>query len=207
MQRVNRPGIPVDMQEIFPEKIGHYEIVKSLGKGGMGEVFLAFDPLCKRTVALKCIRQDLSKYEVIKERFLREAHVAAQLNHPSIIPIFSIETGGLEVFYTMPFVEGQTLKEILKEASSQEKEGEAGHPIGSSTLALTRIFLSVCQAIAYTHAKGIVHRDIKPDNIIVGKYGEVLILDWGLADLMGKRRRSQKRSSLFRRLQGSDTPR
>ena len=163
--------------------IGHYQVIKSLGKGGMGEVFLAYDPVCKREVALKQMRPDLKAHPIIKERFLREAYVAAQLAHPSIIPIFSIDPSN---YYTMPFVEGETLKTILKVSLEEEKEGEVQHPIGSSILALARIFLAVCEAIAYTHSRGIVHRDLKPDNIIVGKYGEVLLLDWGLADFIGK---------------------
>lgn len=178
------------------EKIGHYEISHLINKGGMGEVFLAFDPICKRFVALKCIRQELKNHAIIKNRFLREAHVAAQLNHPAIIPIFSIESSCDPIFYTMPFVEGQTLKDILKITYEEQKEGEIKHPIGGSILALTRIFLSVCEAIAYTHSKGILHRDLKPDNIIVGKYGEVLILDWGLADFLGKNETSFEEENL-----------
>ncbi len=151
-------------------RIDHYQILKSLGKGGMGEVFLAYDPQIRRQVAIKQIRQELKDHPIMKERFLREARVAAQLTHPAIIAIFSIHPD----YYTMPYVEGETLKHILKQG-------------GKHVLALTRIFLSVCEAIAYTHSKGIVHRDLKPDNIIVGKYGEVLLLDWGLADFIGKR--------------------
>lgn len=136
----------------------------------MGEVFLAYDPQCRRQVAIKQIRQELKEHPIMKERFLREARVAGQLTHPAIISIFSIHPN----YYTMPYVEGETLKYILKQGNKH-------------VLALTRIFLSVCEAIAYTHSKGIVHRDLKPDNIIVGKYGEVLLLDWGLADFIGKR--------------------
>jgi serine/threonine protein kinase len=174
------------MNAILPEKIDYYQILKSLGKGGMGEVFLASDPLCKRQVALKQIRHELRSHPIMKERFLREARVAAQLTHPSIIPILSIDPGPEKTYYTMPYVEGETLKQILKQSYEEEKQGQVQHPIGSSILALTRIFLAVCEAIAYTHSKGIVHRDLKPDNIIVGKYGEVLLLDWGLADFIGK---------------------
>lgn len=158
-----------------------YKIIKSLGKGGMGEVFLAFDEKCHRHVALKQIRADLMKYKSMQERFLREAHIAAELTHPSIIPIFSINEEGI-AYYTMPYVEGETVKAILRAAKQQELKGDQSHFIGGSIPALMRIFLSICQAIAYTHSKGILHRDLKPENIIVGKFGEVLLLDWGLAD-------------------------
>ena len=162
---------------------GKYEILRSVGKGGMGEVFLAHDPICGRDVALKKMKEQWQDNKTMRERFLREARIAAQLSHPSIIPIYAIDEAS--PFYTMPHVEGETLKEILQLTREQAKKGEALHPIGSSVPALIRIFLSVCGAIGYAHNRGVLHRDLKPDNIIVGKYGEVIILDWGLADFIG----------------------
>ncbi|MGH2611582.1 MAG: protein kinase domain-containing protein, partial [Rhabdochlamydiaceae bacterium] len=151
---------------------------KSLGKGGMGEVFLAEDLLCERKVALKKIREELQKFPSIRSRFLREARIAAQLSHPSIIPIFTISDEPSNSFYTMPYVEGSTLKEIFKDARTSEQKGAIPH--------LTRIFVVICQAVAYAHSKKILHRDLKPENVIVGKFGEVLILDWGLAQIIGE---------------------
>lgn len=165
------------------EKIDDYQILKSLGKGGMGEVFLTYDPLCDREVALKIIRKELLRYPTIKRRFLREAQIAARLTHPSIIPIHAICKEADKTYYTMPYIEGETLKTILRTAREQEKQ-QLHPPIGTSIPTLARIFLSICQAIAYTHSKRILHRDIKPENIIVGKYGEVMLLDWGLADFI-----------------------
>ncbi|MDR2539473.1 MAG: protein kinase [Chlamydiales bacterium] len=163
-----------------------YQILRSLGKGGMGEVFLAQEGVSGRLVALKRMRSELKDSAVLRERFLREARVTATLTHPSIIPVFNIYANQAIPYFTMPYVEGETLKKILKTAFEEEKVAEPRHPIGCSIIALTRIFLSVCEAIAYTHSKGVLHRDLKPDNIIVGKYGEVLILDWGLADFIGQ---------------------
>lgn len=163
-----------------------YQILQSLGKGGMGEVFLAQEEVSGRLVALKRMRAELKDSAVLRERFLREARITANLTHPSIIPVFNIYADQTIPYFTMPYVEGETLKKILKTAFKEEKIAEPKHPIGSSIMALTRIFLSVCEAIAYTHSKGILHRDLKPDNIIIGKYGEVLILDWGLADFIGQ---------------------
>ncbi|NGX60212.1 MAG: Serine/threonine-protein kinase PknD [Chlamydiae bacterium] len=148
----------------------------------MGEVFLAHDAVCGRDVALKQMRQEWRENTTMQERFLREARIAAQLSHPSIIPIYSIE----ESFYTMAHIEGETLKEILKKTKEQSKKGEPLHPIGSSVPALVRIFLSVCGAVGYAHSRGVLHRDLKPENIIVGKFGEVIILDWGLADFIAQ---------------------
>ena len=168
----------------LPEYIGLYKIVKKIASGGMGEVFLAIDPFCQRNLALKKIRRDKMHLPSLRARFLKEVKIAAQLSHPSIIPIYQIHQTENEIYYTMPLVEGETLKEIIQTTLKQEKEGLPGHPIGSSIPALMRIFLNICQAIAYSHAKKILHRDLKPENIIIGPYGEVLILDWGLADFV-----------------------
>lgn len=162
------------------EKIDDYQILKSLGKGGMGEVFLAYDPLCDRQVALKIIRKELLRFETIKRRFLREAQIAARLTHPSIISIHAICNEPDKTYYTMPYIEGDTLKAILR-AARDEKNTDPSH---ASIPSLARIFLTICQSIAYTHSKGILHRDLKPENIIVGNYGEVMLLDWGLADFI-----------------------
>src|SRR3989344_107203 len=163
-------------EENLPSLIGPYSIMGSLGKGGMGEVYLAKDPFCGRKVALKRIRPELKDNRVIQSRFLREAKVASALSHPSIVPILSIQSSPPDVYYTMPYVEGESLRQILKGAKS----------ISRSIPALARIFLQVCEAVAYTHSKGILHRDLKPENIIVGKYGEVMILDWGIADFLDR---------------------
>ncbi|MFS8563665.1 MAG: protein kinase [Rhabdochlamydiaceae bacterium] len=153
-------------------ELAHFRLLKSLGKGGMGEVFLAYDGVCKREIALKKIRDDLLKYKTIHNRFLREARIAASLTHPSIIPIFSIHEDEKLTYYTMPYIEGKTLKKLLSKSED------------ASISSLMRIFLSVSQAIAYCHSKKVLHRDLKPENIIVGKFGEVLLIDWGLAELM-----------------------
>jgi len=158
-----------------------YLIKRSLGRGGMGEIFLVYDKETKRHVALKKIRDDLKKNPVIKKRFLREAKIASLLSHPSIIPIYDIHFEE-PYFYTMPYVEGKTLKDILKTTKL-----DPSHPIGSSIATLIRLFLNVCEAIAYVHSKNVLHRDLKPENIIIGKYGEVLILDWGIAKFINEK--------------------
>jgi serine/threonine protein kinase/tetratricopeptide (TPR) repeat protein len=167
-----------------PKSVGPFLILESLGRGGMGEVFLAQDPCCDRKVALKRIRPDLNENKTIRSRFLREAQVASTLTHPSIVPIFSIQLDPPDIYYTMPFVEGETLRQILKKLREAEKGEKKEDFIERSIPSLVRIFLQVCEAIAYTHSRGILHRDLKPENIIVGKYGEVMILDWGIADFI-----------------------
>lgn len=165
--------------QINSQYIGPYEVIKSLGKGGMGEVFLVHDALCQRKIALKKILPELASHEVIKQRFLREARFAAQLSHPCIIPVYSINVQ--DSYYTMPYIEGETLKEIFKATLDKEKKGLSPHELGVSIPGLTRVFLSVCQAMSYAYSKGFLHRDLKPENIMVGKFGEVFLLDWGIA--------------------------
>lgn len=171
--------------------IGQYQIIDSIGKGGMGEVFLAYDTTCGRRIALKRIRPDLIAHAKMHFRFLKEARITSQLTHPSIIPIYDIHNEKDLLYYTMPYVEGQTLKEVLLHAKKLENKGlKPDH--ASSIPALIRLFLSICQAVSYAHSKGIIHRDLKPTNIIVGRYGEALILDWGLAKLISQQDDSQE---------------
>lgn len=163
-------------------KIGNrYQILETIGKGGMGEVLLAFDSTCERRIALKRIRSDLVDHPQVKTRFLKEAHITCQLTHPAIIPIYTIHDVQSHSYYTMPYVEGKTLKEIIRKTRHQEKASHNSPHSGASIPSLMRTFLIVCQAVAYAHSKGVLHRDLKMENVIVGKYGEVLILDWGLA--------------------------
>lgn len=163
--------------------IGNYQVISSIGKGGMGEVLLAYDTTCGRRIALKRIRSDLNEFKPIQNRFLKEARITSQLTHPAIIPIYSIHKESDLTYYTMPYVEGETLKQLLRKTRQQEKKGEKLDHIGGSIPALIRIFIAICQAVGYAHSKKVLHRDLKPENIIIGKYGEVLILDWGLAKL------------------------
>jgi len=165
--------------------VGPYQVLETIGKGGMGEVYLAYDTICKRRIALKRIRPDIVKYEKIKKRFLKEAHVTSQLSHHSIVPIYNIHKEENKIYYTMPYLQGETLKQIINRTRKQEKAGKELDHIGGSIPALIRIFINICQAVAYAHSKGVLHRDLKPENIIIGEYGELFILDWGLAKLIG----------------------
>ncbi|NGX61077.1 MAG: Serine/threonine-protein kinase PknD [Chlamydiae bacterium] len=164
------------------QTIGRYVVEKTIGKGGMGEILLAYDPVCKREVAIKRIRTDLDKHEVLTNRFLREAHLTAELSHPGIITIYTIHEDEEGLYYTMPYVEGETLKQILRTSlqNNQKQESPGSIP------ALLPIFHSLCQTVAYAHSREILHRDLKPENVLVGKFGEVIILDWGLARKFGE---------------------
>lgn len=170
--------------------LGPYQAFRNIGKGGMGEVYLAYDSDCGRRIALKRIRSDLMEHVQMHNRFLKEARITCQLTHPSIIPIYAIHGEGNLIYYTMPYVEGKTLKQILRDTRSKERKGEKIDHAQGSIPYLIRIYLNICQAIAYAHSKGVLHRDIKPENIIIGNYGEVQILDWGLAKIIKKSKQS-----------------
>lgn len=163
-----------------PEKIGDYKIIKLIARGGMGETFLAKDPLLDRLVVIKRARPDLISHQIIKDRFSKEVKINSQLFHPSIIPVYTIAKEGGHLYYSMPYVEGHTLKQILRESISEEKNGSSQWSVN----ALLRIFQSVCHGVDYCHTKGFLHRDLKPENIIVGNHGQVYIVDWGLATHM-----------------------
>ena len=173
-------------QKEIHKTLDRYQILTSIGKGGMGEVFLAYDPVCGRKIALKQIRNDLLTHPQLQRRFLREAEITSQLTHPAIIPIYSIHKAPTHTYYTMPYLEGETLRQLLRKAKIQLKHHKHALDSHTSIPALMRIFLQVCQATAYAHSKGVLHRDLKPENVIVGTYGQVIILDWGLATLVNE---------------------
>ena len=153
-------------------KFGRYEIRSKLGAGGMGEVYLAQDTTLDRKVALKILPPELAEDKDRMSRFVREAKFASALNHPNIITIHEIgEIDGTH-FITTEFIEGETLKTRLERESLSLK----------STL---EIALQVASALDAAHKAGVVHRDIKPDNIMLSKAGTVKILDFGLARLGG----------------------
>lgn len=146
-----------------------YEVLDRIGEGGMGVVYLARDRELGREVALKVLRTPEPSADE-RERILREARILAGLEHPGIVPVH--EVGVLpdgRVFYTMKRVRGERLDECARR--------------GSSRLELLRAFRQVCHAVAFAHAAGVIHRDLKPQNIMIGAFGEVLVLDWGVAKL------------------------
>lgn len=144
-----------------------YRIKQRIGQGGMGTVYLAEDVALGRPVALKVIRDSVLDMQSI-ERMSREARIIARLEHPGIVPLHDIGTlADGRVYYVMKWVQGQRLDEHF--------EASAGIP------ERLRVFQRVCEAVAFAHAHGVIHRDLKPQNVMVGQFGEVLVLDWGLA--------------------------
>lgn len=165
----------------FPMKCGRYTLTGLIGEGGMGEVFFAEDRICQRIVALKKLRKEWIEIPVSRERFILEPKITAKLAHPSIVPIYEIHDEKENVYFTMPYVEGESLKEILDLTLVAKLEGLSPHPVGNSVYALMLMFLNLCYAIEQAHKKGFLHRDLKPHNIIVRNSTQVVILDWGMA--------------------------
>lgn len=144
-----------------------YEIVDRVGEGAMGAVYLAHDRWLHRDVALKVLRAPTPTIEECA-RLRREAHVLASLEHPGIVPVHDV--GTLEdgrVFYVMKRVRGERLDEFARMLPPRTE--------------VLRVFLQVCDAVSFAHAAGVIHRDLKPQNIMLGPFGEVLVLDWGVA--------------------------
>lgn len=149
-------------------------------RGGIGQVWLAHDPELGRDVALKELRPESVANPTAVTRFVDEARVTGQLEHPGIIPVYELDRGGdgRLPFYTMRFVRGRTLSEAVANYHKKLKGGEAE---ALDLRELLTAFVTVCNTIAYAHSRGIIHRDLKGANVLVGDFGEVIVLDWGLA--------------------------
>ena len=151
-------------------QLNHYRVTRALGSGGMGEVYEAEDTRLRRTVALKVLPPAVADDADRRLRFEREARAIAALNHPNIVTVHSIEQAGDRLFVTMEFVQGQTLSRLIP---------LRGLPLGD----FLRLATPIADALGAAHRGGVVHRDLKPDNIMVGTDGRVKILDFGLAQL------------------------
>jgi serine/threonine protein kinase len=148
---------------------GRYAVGPVVGQGGMGTVYRALDRSLDREVALKVLRGDLAAPEA-EARLRREARILARLEHPGIVPVHDVgRLADGRVFYVMKLVRGERLETYLRSASLTDA---------------LRLFLRVCDTVGFAHARGVVHRDLKPSNIMVGPFGEVLVLDWGIARLV-----------------------
>jgi serine/threonine-protein kinase len=152
-----------------------YQLIEQLGAGGMGEVYRSCDPALERDLAIKVMKASLKGNPEGEQRFLREARVTGSLQHPGIVPVHNLgRLADGRLHYTMRLVRGRTFADILKQ--------EAGKP--ERLPSLLGIFEKICQAVAYAHSKHVIHRDLKPANVMVGRFGEVQVMDWGLAKLL-----------------------
>jgi serine/threonine-protein kinase len=168
-----------------PEARERYTLSRLHATGGIGRVWLARDASLGRDVALKELRPERAGQPVVWGRFLREAQVTGQLEHPGIVPVYDLgrRPADQAPFYTMRFVRGRTLAEAAQAYHQRRQHGAAG-PLELREL-LTAL-IGVCHTVAYAHSRGVLHRDLKPQNVVLGDYGEVMVLDWGLAKVAGE---------------------
>jgi serine/threonine protein kinase len=170
------PFVAVTTTEMSPQfDVRAYQLMEELGKGGMGEVHRCCDPALGRELAIKVMKLQYRGIVEAERRFLREARITGSLQHPGIVPVHNLgRLSNGRLHYTMRLVRGRTFADILKE--------EAGQP--ERVPYLLSIFEKICQAVAYAHSKRVLHRDLKPQNVMVGRFGEVQVMDWGLAKVL-----------------------
>ncbi|MCY2966994.1 MAG: serine/threonine-protein kinase [Planctomycetota bacterium] len=156
------------------EKGSRYEFAGEIARGGMGAILVAYDRLLMRNVAIKLLLTKHSDNPRIVARFVAESQVAAQLQHPGVVPVYDTGTIGPRPFLAMKLVSGKTLGRVLDERSDPSDSREE----------LLLHFEKVCEAVSFAHSRGVVHRDLKPGNIMIGPYGEVQVMDWGLAKIL-----------------------
>lgn len=176
-----RKGIADDGQNTR-QHLSRFSLIRRLGQGGLGNVWLARDEKLNRSVAIKELKAESLQNPTSWERFHREAEITGLLEHPNVVPLYQYGNDQVtgEPFYAMRFVGKRTLADAIEEHQDRVEAGE------SCSLGLHRllsVFLDVCQAIAYAHSRGVVHRDLKPENVALDSFGQVIVLDWGLAKI------------------------
>ncbi|MBA2538972.1 MAG: serine/threonine protein kinase, partial [Deltaproteobacteria bacterium] len=169
-------GVPLPRPEDREERddtnvSSHYAMGEVIGRGGMGEVSLALDRKIGRDVAIKRLRADAPTEDDVA-RFMREARIQARLDHPAIVPVYELgkDQAG-KPYFTMKRLAGTTLTDMLSSPTATRQR-------------LLRAFADVCRAIDFAHTRGVVHRDLKPGNIVLGEFGDVYVLDWGVARVL-----------------------
>ncbi|MBS1152224.1 MAG: Serine/threonine protein kinase PrkC, regulator of stationary phase, partial [Myxococcaceae bacterium] len=177
VQKVDHP-LSTDLEQ----SVGRYEPRRILGEGGMGEVRLCEDRRIGREVALKVMRAETAARRDALPRFLREARVQGQLEHPAVVPVYDLgldETG--KPFFTMKRIRGLSLHEVVQRL--KDKDPDAAERF--TRRRLLAAFNTICLALDYAHSRGVLHRDLKPANVMLGDFGEVHLIDWGLARVSG----------------------
>ena len=165
---INRPPNDEEMST-------RYQIEGEIARGGMGAILKGRDPDLGRDVAIKVLREDLRDNDALVRRFVEEAQIGGQLQHPGVVPIYELGTfTDLRPYFSMKLVKGQTLAELLNI-----------RPAPTDDLPrFLSIFAAIAQTMAYAHTRGVIHRDLKPSNVMVGSFGEVQVMDWGLAKVL-----------------------
>lgn len=177
-QFLNAKGVGLAMPLL--ESMAAFRLEHVHSEGGLGQIWLAAEPVTSRQVAIKRIVPRVRSEPESKRRFSMEAKIAGQLQHPNIVPIYHFGTSAAnrELFYAMPFIRGRTFEDVINDF---HRDNTRQRLDAARLNALLSAFLKICDAISYANAEGIIHRDLKPANVMVGTFGEVFVLDWGLA--------------------------
>ncbi len=175
-------GTDPDLPKPVPPGLRRYTGLREMARGATAVLQSAFDPLTGRTVAIKKLLPEKKFDRTERRRLLREARVTAQLQHPNTVPVYDIGDDDVDgIYFTMKRISGENLFEILKRIARGDQQAIEAYPISWRL----EIVEGACQALAYAHARGVIHRDVKPENIWVGNFGEVILLDWGVAKVWG----------------------
>ena len=165
-----------------PPTAARFSIIRPHAEGGLGSVSIARDEELNREVALKEIHKRHANDPDSRARFLREAEITGRLEHPSIVPVYGLgQYADGRPFYAMRFIRGDSLKEAIESYHHLRARKANPDELALELRKLLARFLDVCNAIFYAHSRGVLHRDLKPSNIMLGTYGETLVVDWGLA--------------------------
>ncbi len=166
--------VPIEV----PSSIRRFRDIGEIARGGMGSVRRVYDTVLRREVAMKIGDPSSPGYAQAALRFMEEAQITGQLDHPNIVAVHDLGTGGdgVGVYFTMKLVEGETLTEVIEKLHRSPYDHRAIERF-------LRVFLGVCDALSFAHSRGVVHRDVKPDNVMVGSHGQIYLMDWGVAFL------------------------
>lgn len=178
-------AVPTATIDYIPGSHDRYTLQRLHATGGIGRVWLAHDSDLDRDIAFKELRPEKAEDATLRARFLNEARIAGQLEHPGTVPVYELgrRPENQQPFYTMRFVKGRTLTEA---ARAYHQKRLAGQAESLDFLTLLNAFVTVCNTVAYAHSRGVIHRDLKGQNVVLGDFGEVVVLDWGLAKLVNQ---------------------
>jgi len=183
--RVEQQQVPEEDDEgSAAEQLGgpaeRYRWLGEISHGGVGVIRGARDPIIGRRVAIKTLRADLENDERVLGEFSQEARVTGQLDHPNIVPIYDFGEGGRGPYLVMKWIAGRTLAELLRNERRPRQPREQKQPLDQLRY-LVQILLRLCDALSFAHGRGVIHCDIKPENVMVGEHGQIYLMDWGMA--------------------------
>ncbi|MCA9493664.1 MAG: serine/threonine protein kinase, partial [Myxococcales bacterium] len=162
-----------------------YEVERRIGEGSMGVVHAVHDPVLGRRVAMKVLSRRLVGRRGVEQRFVTEARVTGQLDHPNVVPVHALcHSPDGDPAYTMKLVDGVNLRDLLEQHGAWVDAGKLDDT--EDLPGRLEIFTKICDGVHYAHIRGVVHRDLKPENVMVGRHGEVYVMDWGLARVRGR---------------------